>query len=735
MKKIININLSGRVIPIEDSAYKKLQAYIESLRRYFANEEGRDEIINDIESRIAELMSEKIRLGSSAITDTDVQEIISSMGTVEDFEAVEKENIAAGAASSSEQSNDNTNYTYTKKEKGRLYRDSSDKFLGGVCAGVANYLGLDPTIVRILFAIVTFGGFGMGILLYIILWIILPTKDLEGFSGKRLYRNPEDKILGGVASGLAAYFNKRSSTIRLIFAVPLLLNILFGALNGAFFAFHRYLFPNLFIGSFTATFTFIYVVLWIVLPEARSQYEKMEMRGEKVDVNTIRQNVKEGMQQTREKLKDWGAEVKESAQNLSSRTKEFANTKGKKFAAEAGETARRTGRGLGHAIGVLFRVFFLFVAGSIALGLFVGLIMLIFGGIAWWPVNNFLWTSKWQQAYAWGTLIFFLGVPLIGFITWLIRRILRVRSRSGYLGWTFGGLWAIGWVVAILFAASISKDLREYDHTDTTIELTQPPRGKMTVKVSEPELEYTGNFAWINSESNGWDLSEDTLKLSIVKFDIGVSDDSGYHVVLKKYSAGRTRAEARQRAGKIIYGISYKDSILDLGSGFAIDKTSKYRGQKIELQIKIPVGKKIRFDESVESKLNPFNIRIRKHRGWRKGVNIEFDEYDSFPWSANTDYTMGADGLLKDPSGTSASQSSGNYRYQHTDSTTNENLQRLLEDEKRKKEESEKKIKELEQKQKESQQKSGTLLMEKTKKREGSWAGEPSPVFPMGQFF
>ena len=51
MKKIININLSGRVIPIEDSAYEKLQGYIESLRRYFANEEGRDEIINDIESR------------------------------------------------------------------------------------------------------------------------------------------------------------------------------------------------------------------------------------------------------------------------------------------------------------------------------------------------------------------------------------------------------------------------------------------------------------------------------------------------------------------------------------------------------------------------------------------------------------------------------------------------------------------------------------------------------------
>src|SRR3954471_14531659 len=88
MKKIININLSGRVIPIEDTAYESLQRYIESLRRYFAHEEGRDEIINDIESRIAELMNEKIKRGAASVTDADIEEIIQSMGRIEDFEDV-----------------------------------------------------------------------------------------------------------------------------------------------------------------------------------------------------------------------------------------------------------------------------------------------------------------------------------------------------------------------------------------------------------------------------------------------------------------------------------------------------------------------------------------------------------------------------------------------------------------------------------------------------------------------
>src|SRR6187397_2489868 len=102
MKKIININLSGRVVPIEDSAYEKLQEYIESLRRYFANEEGRDEIINDIESRIAELMSEKVRKGAACITDADVEEIAISMGRPQDFEAESIQEPKASASTASQ---------------------------------------------------------------------------------------------------------------------------------------------------------------------------------------------------------------------------------------------------------------------------------------------------------------------------------------------------------------------------------------------------------------------------------------------------------------------------------------------------------------------------------------------------------------------------------------------------------------------------------------------------------
>src|SRR3984957_20637647 len=87
MKKIININFHSRVIPIEESAYDILQQYIESLRKYFANEEGREEIISDIENRFAELFSEVLKKGAPCITDEDVTNVIASMGRPEEFEA------------------------------------------------------------------------------------------------------------------------------------------------------------------------------------------------------------------------------------------------------------------------------------------------------------------------------------------------------------------------------------------------------------------------------------------------------------------------------------------------------------------------------------------------------------------------------------------------------------------------------------------------------------------------
>ena len=607
MKKIININLSGRVIPIEDAAYERLQRYIESLRNYFAAEEGRDEIINDIESRIAELMNDKVRKGADAVTESDIEEIINTMGRVEDFEQAESAEPTGAAAGQTFSNTHAAGSATGKRFRGRLYRDASDKILGGVCGGIAYYMNVDPAIVRLLFAIITFGGFGAGIFIYILLWIILPARSLEGYVGKRLFRNPEERIFGGVAGGLAAYFNKEVWVFRLIFAAPLVLNILFGIFNGVFFAFNRDIFPNFFIGSFTGTFILIYIVLWIVLPEARSPFERMEMRGETVDVNRIRQNVQQNMSDLGARAQAWGEEVTATANQWGSRAAEFASTRSRSFASEVSQSGRSVGRSIGHIIGMLFKAFFLFVFGSIAFALFVVVLVFTVGGLAQ-PFNDFLLNGFWQKAFLWGTLLLFLAVPLIALITWVVRRLMKVRSQNRYLGWTFGGLWTLGWICLALFAASITKDFRNYDQVAQNVPLAQQPINKLVLRVDEPVIRYSGTFDWINDNNDGdtgWDLTEDSLRMSNVNMRFLKSTDANYHVTLWKYSRGQNRRDAAARAERITYTASSMDSALILGSGFGVGKAQKFRAQRVIVEIKVPVGKQIRFDESVEENCTP----------------------------------------------------------------------------------------------------------------------------------
>ena len=732
MKKIININLSGRVVPIEDSAYEKLQEYIESLRRYFANEEGRDEIINDIESRIAELMSEKVRKGADSITDADVNEIANSMGRPEDFEGEEiKEQSYTSSASSAGPTQQSSQAQAAPKEKRRLYRDTNDKFIGGVCSGIAAYLNVDPTIVRVLFAIIILGTWFFGFLAYVIMWIVLPAKDVEGYTGKRLFRNPEGRILGGVCSGLAAYFNKSIAGIRLLFLAPILLNILVNALNGVGGRGNFIFFPNILFGSLTSTFIIGYIILWIVLPVARSSYDKMEMRGEKVDVNAIKQNVQD-------RAKEMGEDIKSAAQNLSTKAKEFSETRGKTFATEVKQVARPIGSGLGHAIAVLFKVFFLFIAGAIAFGLFVALMAIIFGGVAWWPVNDYLWTNNSQPLFAWGTLILFLGVPLIGFIVWLIRRIIGVRSKSSYLGWIFGGLWALGWISAIMLVSVVVRETRYFEDADPiTIPITQPAN-KMTILVSQPVLEFTDKAWWVDTDSEGWNIGEDSLRLSLVDFTVEKSADADYHVILVKKSMGRSVTDAKTRAGQIQYSISSKDSTLDIGNGFAISKDSKYRGQMIELRIQVPVGKKLRFDESIMDKLNPVEVRMRDRRSRLRRHRMDFDYNDWFEYRTNVDYVMTDKGTLVDPSKpaqttTSSDNQTGDYRYEDAQpSTTNS-----LEEQRRKVQEEQQKLKDMEDEKnkKKKDSISGNSKKEDLDDEDDNEDVAGSPIFSLVQIF
>jgi phage shock protein PspC (stress-responsive transcriptional regulator) len=680
MKKIININLSGRVIPIEDAAYESLQKYIDSLRRYFAYEEGRDEIINDIESRVAELMNDKVKKGAPAVTESDINEIITAMGRVEDFEEVEAATATGTGTGNTTATADTTQsksqpFAEMKLPRGRLYRDTADKMIGGVCSGIANYLNIDPALVRILFVLLTFGA-GMSILVYILLWIIIPKKALEPVKTKRLFRNPDDRILGGVAGGIGAYFNKEPWMIRLIFAAPLLLNILFGIIRGVAFPFHGNPFPNFFIGSFTVTFFITYVILWIILPEAKGTYEKMEMRGEHVDVNKIRENVKSEMQNIKTMTQSWGEEVKETAQNFSNQAKEFAGTTGKTFAANISDATRPVRSGAGYVIGLLLKIFIVFVLGCFALFFFFALLFFVFGGVGE-LANNFLLDGAGQQFLAWTSAILILGVPMMALITWLVRRIMKVRTHNRYLGITFGTLWVLGVILGLWFAGSMVRSFRSSNGAPSEEVSIFQPKNKLTVMVQEPEIEYNGDFGFLddnNHNERGWDIVNDSLKVSNVELQIAKSEDSLYHVTIWKFSRGSNRAEAEQKAKQIAYAVTSMDSAINLANGFGIGKDTKFRGQKVVVSIRVPVGKMIRFDPSVRERLNQWHLRLREgHDRYRnrRSYDLDWDFESMFEWKSDVDYLMNEDGQLLDTTQPLQKNEKGVYEYRKTKDSLN----------------------------------------------------------------
>ena len=621
MKKIININFQGRIIPIEETAYEILIRYTDSLRRYFANEEGRDEIINDIESRIGELFSNRLKV-TNCITDEDVNAVIASIGRPEDFDEAEGTSAGPTAGAGSQG-------TYQHQPDGRarrLYRAANDKIVGGVAAGLANYFGIDPAITRVLFVLFFFAG-GGGLLVYLVLWIVLPTHLLTTNIRKRLYRNPEHKMIGGVAGGIATYFNIDIWIPRIIFLSPFIIGVLSRIVRRGFMDFDP--FPNFFFNGLGGTIFITYIVLWIVLPEANSSTEKLEMRGEKVDLESIKNAVKEDLENLRGRAQTWGQEIKNTSQN---------------FATEAGPVVRRSGSGLARAIGILFKAFFLFIAGVIVFVLIMGLVTLLFSGVGVFPFKDFVLDGFGENLLAWLTLLLFLGIPVLALLTWLIRRIAGIRSRNNYLGYAFGSLWIIGLVSAILLTVSIGRDFRSRTSVREEVGLNQPTKGRLLVKVSESRVKYYDSD-WFGFDGDEWPFftkNEDSIMVNTVKVRVVKSPDSAYHAYAMKISSGLNPQKAEGLANRVSFNTSQRDSVLYLPKGFSITRNDKFRNQQVMLVIEVPVGRRIQIDRSVDS-YSWFTINFNRRRGW----NTDWDDRweNAYYYNTNEDYTMTADGL------------------------------------------------------------------------------------------
>jgi hypothetical protein len=382
--------------------------------------------------------------------------------------------------------------------------------------------------------------------------------------------------------------------------------------------------PHMVFSGFGGTLTLIYIILWIVIPVANTASEKLEMRGEKVDLESIKNSVQEELQGVKGRAEKFGAEFSEKAKTWGAEFGEKAGAwgkevgeRGKAFSAEVSPAASRAGSGLGHAIGVLFKAFFLFIAGVIVFALFVALMAILFSGVGLFGLRNFILDGFWQNFMALGTLVLFLGIPIIAAVVWLIRRMAGVRSKNNYLGYIFGSLWTLGWISVIFLLAFVTREFKRQESVKEEVVVTSPASGKLMVDLKPVDGKFYGMF-WFDEHDNDREMpalseDEDSMLLNTVRIKLAKSEDSFYHAYLLKFARANTSPEAEANAEKISFPVSQKDSVLYLPKGFAISKDTKFRNQQVLVVIEVPVGKQIRVDNSTEF-FSWFNVNTRFRR-------------------------------------------------------------------------------------------------------------------------
>jgi len=180
MKKNISINIFGTLYPIDEDAYELLKKYNDNMRRYYSQRDGGDEIADDVEHRVAELLSELRANGIEAITIEHIKEIIDRIGDPQEMDDAEeqpegrtyKSNANEGASTNGQGQYETPPASPSSR---KLYRDPEDKVLGGVMSGLSHYLGLsEPLILRLIMVVLLIASLSTFGVIYLVAWILIP---------------------------------------------------------------------------------------------------------------------------------------------------------------------------------------------------------------------------------------------------------------------------------------------------------------------------------------------------------------------------------------------------------------------------------------------------------------------------------------------------------------------------------------------------------------------------------
>lgn len=496
MNKTVTINLGGIIFHIEEDAYETLSSYLSAIKGYFKNSDGRDEIMADIENRIAEMLNVKVSKGKQAVLMSDVTEVIAVMGKPEEF---------AGESSFEEKKHENPSREAPGYKRKRIFRDADNRILGGVCSGLGHYFGFDPLWLRLA-------------------WVLLIFLAGTGF--------------------------------------------------------------------------LLYIILWIIIPKAKTVAEKLEMQGEPVTAESIGKKIEEEMEEVKKKVNEFSEKAKYfNAKPQADKIKNFFQKLGDGLL----QLLMMTITMVGKLVGIV-----LLIAGTILAIVFAAM---FFGkktilSITPEGVHSFSWNSITEMIFGSSELsllatiglMVVLGIPVIGILFAGVKLLFGIKGRSRGVGailtaFWFGGVIAMG--IAVLLLASEFSEKETYQKQ---FSLLQPSGNKLYLKVTNREKPFLGKHSSFNFFLS---VKEDTALVGHVKLEVLPSESDSFYLRINSISRGETSKEALDLAENINYGFGQEDSLLKFNPYYSLSH-QKWRNQHVKVALHVPVGKSVYFDPSME---------------------------------------------------------------------------------------------------------------------------------------
>lgn len=500
MNKTVNMNLGGFFFHIDEDAYQKLNRYFDAIKKSLSSD-GREEIMNDIESRVSELFSEKLTGAKQVISLKEVDDVIAVMGQPEDYKI-------------EDEAPRQPNYNYASSGSRKLYRDKENGIIGGVLAGLGYYFGIDKVWLRLIMLVLLL-SFGTGFLLYII--------------------------------------------------------------------------------------------LWIVMPEAVTTTEKLEMQGEPINISNIEKKVKEEFENLSEKFKNADVNFKDGMGTVSEKVKIFSND----FSDKMKSNSSRVGSNLGDVIISILGIFAKFLGALIVmvasislLGFFVASIVMLFSSTM--PDSfalNYISTPIGLETPLWIQGILFLlvfGIPFFFLLILGLKLLVtNLKSIGSIAKYSLLSLWIIA--LAILIALGI-KEATQLAFDGKVVQ-------KQSINISPTDtlfVKFKNNDFYSKDIDNHDDFrlmqdehGKEIVYSNNVSIEIMPTDEKLPYLQIEKLANGKTPDEAQKRAEKIIYNLKIEGNKLILDNYLLHNVKNRFRDQRVALFLYLPKGTYLKPDSSL----------------------------------------------------------------------------------------------------------------------------------------